>query len=577
MTATPPLPDKTATVTITEIRDQHNNLVGDNTNTESLTLTAKGTAAPNTPLWLRDRVSQITDVTSGPGGIWTKTFTLTQFKCVVFSAIEKDLPYDYSPSKRFTTITTTPITNTVTGDGAPIENGGNYDGASVEFIGNAPPRATLKVFDGTIELSETATVDACGLFKFTLSGLEEKTYEIKFQAPDGKESLVFTFTKGTTAEEARITTITDEEKNPIPPGTVTHKRFLIIHCTGEKGKEIEAFDGLISLGKEVVGDEGTCEIRTPRLPDKDYKVTVKGLYPGGGESDPYPLEVDGIKSIDGVRDDDGNSVPEGENTIENNLTVSGTAEAGATVTLSGGVPTPVEFDADENGDWTYRFAGLTPNTYSLTADSEGIRLAPTEPRTFTVEAAAVVTLDNVTDAADNVIPEDGKTLQKLLFVNCTGEKGKEIQVLDGTTPLGKELVKPDGTCKIPIGPLEDKTYKVKGEGLYPGGGESSTYSFTVEKAEQYKITNVVGENNQKIEDGDETTSKYFVFWGEAPANTQMKLNGSHVTPEPTDKANGKGVCVFFISQTPPGKYTVNIQKSSGPTPTSPDFSFEVLP
>lgn len=443
--------------------------------------------------------------------------------------------------------------------------GKTRDGESVRLVGGVPTPVE-------------ATANGAGEWRHRFENLPTGTYSITAELIDNPRAptdpRIFTVRA---AAKAEITTITDEAENEIPEGETTPKRFLIVNCTGEKGKEIEVFNGLTPLGKDVVKDDGTSKINIGRLPDNDYAVTVRGLYTGGGESRPYPFTVDGIKSIDGVRDDEDNSVPEGESTIERNLTVSGKAEANATVTLMGGVPTSVDVGANESGDWEHRFVDLPLNTYSLTADSADTPLAPTEPWTFTVRAAAPVTHVNVTDAEENVINEGDTTSQTSLFVNCTGEKGKEIQVLDGATPLGKERVKSDGTCKIPIGPLDDKTYTLKSEGLYPGGGESRPYSFTVKTAEQSEITHVVGENNQKIENGDTTTSKYFVFWGKAPANTQMKLNGSHATPEPTDTANAEGVCVFFISQTPPGRYTFNIQESSGSAPTSPDFNVEVLP
>lgn len=484
MTVIPPIPDTTATVTITDVLDKDNKPVEKNTKTESLIITAKGTAAANTELWLRDRLSRISDVKSGPGGFWSKTFTLSQYKCVALSAIEK-VDGGYSEAWNFTTVTATPLINTVTGNGKPIENGGSYDGESAEFIGNAPPDTTLKVFDGSTELSETATVNSCGLFKFDLKELGGKEYNIKFQEPGGKESEVFTFT----------------------------------------------------------------------------------------------VAVESPTSIDDVLDDNENSVGEGKSTIEKNLTIIGMSKPLSTVKLVGGVPTTVDVPVDAEGEWRHRFENLPNADYSITAESSGTPLAPTDPRTFTVRAAEEVKLLNITDREGNVIDEGSITPHQSLYVNCTGEKGKKIQAVDvdadGETSLGEEIVKDDGECQIAIGPLSDKSYKVKVVGLYPEGGESGTYSFTVETAEQSEITHIFGANYEVIENGGETTSRWFTIRGKAGANEHMKLNGSHETPEPTDTANDKGVCIFFISKIPLRTHTYTIQKSDGSTPASEPWEVTV--
>lgn len=434
--------------------------------------------------------------------------------------------------------------------------------------GTSAPNIALRLRDGLTPVDDNVQSTSLGRWfsTFTLSKFKRYSLSIIEKNPPGDFSYPpKTFVLATATP--LIATVTGKD-GPIENGGSYNGDSLEFTGNAPPGVEVEAFDDGNTLGNTAPVDrDGLFKITLDGLVRKIYKFTFKA--PDGKESEIFTVIVgeETATTIDDVQDDEGNSVPDGKSTIENNLTVSGTAEAGATVTLSGGVPTPVEFDADENGDWTYRFAGLTPNTYSLTADSEGIRLAPTEPRTFTVEAAAVVTLVNVTDAADNVIPEDSTTAQNSLFVNCTGEKGKEIEAFDGPTSLGKEVVGVDGTRKIAIGPLTDKVYAVKVRGNYTGGGESRTYPFTVKTPTQSEITLAIGENNQKIENGGSTQSKWLIIRGKTVAGQMTKLLGAPVPPQ-DDTADAEGVCVYFLSPLSPATYSFTIQKSDGSTPAS---------
>lgn len=481
MTATPPLPGKTATVTITEIRDEHNNLVGENVITESLTLTVRGTAAPNTALWLRDRVSQFTDVTSGPGGVWTKTFTLTQFKCVVLSAIEKNLPYDFSSARRFTTITTTPITNTVTGDGKPIENGGSYDGASAEFIGNAPPRATLKVIDGTTELSETATVDACGLFKFTLSGLEEKKYEIKFQAPDGKESQVFTFTKGKVVQLSIDDVLTDENIS-VPEGASTLEKNLTIKGKANTNEGIRIVGGVPTPVTTKANEHGDWEYAFKGLSNRPYSVTAASIDNPSNTSPPRTFSVRAAIQITlaNITDADGEVITESSTTSTNVLFVNGKGEKGKKFQVLDDGTALGEGDVKETGDYRYQIGPLSAKSYNLVTKAlyaEGGESAPYE---FTVATIEEPEITSIYGAGNEVIEDGGKTTSSYLVIRGTAAENAEVQ-LNGTAtnPPPKDQSNDKGVCVFLISGLRPAVYRFTLQGLYGSNPSSKSWTISV--------------------------------------------------------------------------------------------------
>lgn len=370
---------------------------------------------------------------------------------------------------------TVTISKIVGPDQVPIAEGQVTYHKTLTADGTSAPNIALRLRDSLTPVDDNVQSNGLGRWFSTVTLSKFKRYSLSIieKSPPGDfsyPSKTFVLATATPLIENVI-----GEDGPIENGGTYDGDSVEITGFAPPGVEVEAFDDGNSLGKKVlVNRDGLFKITLDELTQKTYKITFK--TPDGKESAVFTIivEEETVISIDDVLDDAGNSVPEGESTIENNLTVSGTARKNATVRVSGGVPTSVEALADENGAWTHRFVGLAPNRYSLTADSAGTPLAPTEPRTFTVRAAVEAEITTITNEAGVVIPEGETTSERFLIVNCTGEKGKELEAFDGPTSLGKDVVGNDGTCKITIGPLTDKPYAVKVRGLYTGGGESRT-------------------------------------------------------------------------------------------------------
>lgn len=457
-----------------------------------------------------------------------------------------------------------------------LEGQTTYD-KTLTADGTAASNIALRLRDGVSPLDDNVQSNGSGRWFSTVTLPEFKRYRFSIieKNPPQDFSKITSFVLATATP--LIKTVIGKD-GPIENGAIYDGDSLKFTGNAPPSVEVEAFNDGISLAKKAtVNRDGLFEFTLDELTEETYHITFKA--PDGKESAvfTFTVAVESPTTIEDVVDDNENSVGEGESTLEKNLTIIGKAKALATITLVGGVPTPVEATTNDKGDWSHRFENLTNADYSITAESIGNPLAPTGPRTFTVRAAEAVKLLNITDPEGTVIDEGSITTQKSLYVNCTGEKGKKIQAVDvdGETPLGEEIVKENGDCNIAIGPLSDKLYEIKAVGLYPEGGESRTYSFTVETAEQSEITHVIGKDGEEIENGNTTTSRWFVIRGKAGANEQMKLNGSHVTPEPTDTANDQGICVLFISQVPLGTHTYTIQKSDSSTPASKPWEVKV--
>ena len=426
---TPETPtDTTATVTFTEIRDSSGTLVSQNTTTYDKTLTGKGTAAPNTALWLRDRVTRFDDVTSGSSGSWIKTFTLSDFKRYSLTAIEKNPPQDFSsPARTFLLATETPIINTVVGDEGPIQSGDTYYGDSVKITGNAPPGVEVIALNGEDELKKEL-VNADGLFELTLDGLTAgPTYNIKIRAPDGKESAPFILIKPSDVELG-LDDVTDSN-GTVGEGETTYDETVTVSGRAQPDATVQLRDNgtPISGATTPADSDGKWVISLDVTPGQ-YSLTAEAL---GEVTDPprtFTVAVEVELSLDDVLESEaGPSVPEGDTTYKDKLIIQGHAKPGASVQLLNH-DSPID-DATATADptdgaWEIPL-DVTEGSYSLVAQALGEKTDP--PRTFTVASTIRPHNTHVTDS-DGPIADNGNTPYNFVVVRGTAAKKENIRI-----------------------------------------------------------------------------------------------------------------------------------------------------
>ncbi|KAB1068196.1 adhesin, partial [Methylobacterium soli] len=132
-------------------------------------------------------------------------------------------------------------------------------------------------------------------------------------------------------------------------------------------------------------------------------------------------------------------------------TITGTAEAGSTVTISNGTSVLGSVVAGPDGSFSLTpTAALPEGTANLTAtarDAAG-NLSP-------ASAAAPVTIDTTAPVAPTVTPLPGTTTDTTPTITGTAEAGATVTLLEGSTPVGTAVVNPNGTFTVsPTNPLE---------------------------------------------------------------------------------------------------------------------------
>ena len=279
---------------------------------------------------------------------------------------------------------------------------GITDPAILTLTGTAVANSTVNVYDGTTLLG-TATANASGAWTFVTVPL-----------PDGVHSFTATDTvSGITSAASVAMSVTVDTAAPVAPsiasfstdsGTVgdgiTNDNTLTLTGTAEANATVKVFDGATLLGSAVANGSGAWSYhhggagQRRSQPDRNghrcgrqYRCGVRG---------DCAVTIDTTApvapSIASFSTDSG-TVGDGI-TNDNTLTLTGTAEANATVKVFDGATLLGSAVANGSGAWSYTTAALANGAHSLTAtatDAAG--------NTGVASAALAVTIDTTAPVA----------------------------------------------------------------------------------------------------------------------------------------------------------------------------------
>ena len=128
-------------------------------------------------------------------------------------------------------------------------------------------------------------------------------------------------------------------------------------------------------------------------------------------------------------------------TNDNTLTLTGSAEANATVKVYDGVTLLGSATADGSGNWSYTTAALTNGAHSLTAtatDVAGNTSAASSALSVTIDTTAPVTPAIAAFSTDSGTVGDGITNDNTLTLTGSAEANATVKVYDGATLLGSQ-------------------------------------------------------------------------------------------------------------------------------------------
>ncbi|MBG4510374.1 BapA prefix-like domain-containing protein, partial [Pseudomonas aeruginosa] len=402
-----------------------------------------------------------------------------------------------------------------------------------ELSGTAEPGSSVTLTDGNGNPIGQTTADANGNWSFTPST----------PLPDG--TVVNVVARDAAGNSSPPASVTVDAVAPATP-TVDPSNGTTFSGTAEPGATVTLTDGNGNPIGQVTADGSGNWTFTPSTPlPNGTVVNATATDPSGNASSPASVTVDAVAPATPVVNP------------SNGTTLSGTAEPGATVTLTDGNGNPIgQVTADGSGNWSFTPTTPLPNGTVVNAtatDASG-----------NTSAGSSVTVDSVAPATPVINPSNGTTL------SGTAEPGSSVTLTDGNgNPIGQVTADGSGNWSFtPSTPLADGTV-VNATATDPAGNTGGQGSTTVDAIAPATPT-VNLSNGSSLSGTAEPGSTVILTDGNGNPIAEVTADGSGnwtYTPS-TPIANGTVVNVVAQdaagNSSPPA--TVTVDSSAPPAP-----------
>ncbi|MDB5445627.1 MAG: hypothetical protein JWQ97_944 [Phenylobacterium sp.] len=274
---------------------------------------------------------------------------------------------------------------------------------------------------------------------------------------------------------------------------ITNAHQLVVDGTAQANQTITLYDtdGHTILATGATNSAGGFSLTTSNLSEGSHAITAVAQASGLTSSSSAGLVV----TVDSTAPDaptsladsaiTGGYVNQASDTFNQALT--GTAEAGATVSVYDGTTKLASVTADAGGAWSYGLGQLSDGPHSLTAtatDAAGNTGAASTALTFNVDTAAP---DAPTGVADASIVNGyvNAAQQAASALAGAAEAGATVTVYDGSTLLGTTTADSSGTWSYSVSALAEGAHSLTATATDAAGntgGASGALSFKVDTA-----------------------------------------------------------------------------------------------
>ncbi|HDW4730434.1 TPA: BapA prefix-like domain-containing protein [Salmonella enterica subsp. enterica serovar Typhi] len=565
------------------------NLVsGQLTNDATPTLNGRGEAGATINVYLDGNPASIGTTTVNSDGTWSftpQTPLANGSHTFTLSATDPAGNSSAVSSGFVLTIDTTPpaapVIASVADNTAPVTgivpNGGSTNETRPTLSGTGEAGTTISIYNGSA-LVGTAQVQANGSWSFTPStSLGAGVWNLTATATDAAgntsaASEIRSFTIDTTAPAAPVIDTVYDGTGPITgnlsSGQITDEARPVISGTREANTTIRLYDNGTLLA-EIPADNSSSWRYTPdaSLATGNHVITVIAVDAAGNASpvsDSVNFVVDTTPPltpvITSVSDDQApglGTIANGQNTNDPTPTFSGTAEAGATITLYENGTVIGTTTAQPDGAWSVSTSTLASGTHVITAvatDAAGNSSPNSTAFTLTVDTTAPQTpiltsvVDDVAGGVTGNLANGQITNDNRPTLNGTAEAGSVVSIYDGDTLLGVTSANASGAWSfMPTTGLNDGTRTLTVTATDPAGNVSpATSGFTIVVDTLAPtvplITSIVDDvpnNTGAIGNGQSTNDTQPTLNGTAEANSAVSIfdNGALVA---TVNANASG-------------------------------------
>ncbi len=401
--------------------------------------------------------------------------------------------------------------------------------------GSVPANVTVTIYDDGTKIGET-TSNSDGSWSFTPTTpfTDGSSHSITYTKNGGSNhSPAVDFTVDTTAPSSISIALTDDVApvtGPITEGNTTNDTKPAISGVTEAGATVTIKDGSTVLGTVVADGSGNYSF-TPIAPLNEgaHSISATATDAAGNTitSTTTNFTVDSIApTIEmTITDDVGTSqgpIANGAIIDDTKPTISGTTEAGATVTIKDDAGNTLgSATADTNGNYT-----ITPTT-ALSEGQHYIVVTATDTAGNSTTASSVVfTVDTTAPTAPVLDDTDGS------IVVGTAEPGSTITITDGNgNPIGTTTANQNGNFSYTPTTLIPDATVINATATDAAGNESQPGTVTVDATIQDApivyddIAPVVGQvlNGDTTNDGQPTFSG---LAGSVPGNVTVTIYDS---------------------------------------------------
>ena len=449
---------------------------------------------------------------------------------------------------------------------------------TLTLTGTAEANSTVNVYDGTMLLG-SATTNGTGAWSFTTAALTDGAHSLTAAATDaagntGAASTALSVTIDTTAPVAPSIASFSTDSGVVGD-RITDDNTLTLTGTAEANSTVKVYDGATLLGSVTANGTGAWTYTTAALANGAHSLTATATDVAGNTgvaSSALAVTIDTIapvaSTITSFSTDSG--VVGDHITNDNTLTLTGTAEANATVKVYDGTTLLGSAMADGTGAWSYTTAVLSNGVHNLTAkatDVAGNTGVASSALSVTIDTTAPVVPTIASFSTDSGIAGDHITSDNTLTLTGTAEANSTVKVYDGATLLGSATANGTGAWSLTTAALTDGAHSLTATATDVAGNTSTTagalslaatttgLSVTIDTAAPVAPSIASFSTDSGVVGDHITNDNTLTLTGTAEANSTVKVYDG-VTLFGSVTANGSGAWTYTTAALANGAHSL---------------------
>lgn len=435
--------------------------------------TITGNAEPGSTVTITDNTGQVIGQgTAGSDGSFTIPLTTPQINGEELTAHATDPAGNTGPDAPVTAPIIPdpiePVLTSITDDVDPVTglvlSGQATNDNTPTIEGYALAGSIVRIFDNGVQIgSEVA--DSNGAWSFTPgTPLADGTHNFTATATNLKgESAIssgYTVTIDTIAPDVPELDLLQDNAGKLTGtilnGTLTDETRPGLSGRGEPGDTVSIFDNGVQVGEVIVGNDGKWNFTpTQPLADGSHSITIVQTDPAGNVSSTTTSPTFIVDTV-------APSAPTDLLVSDDGTTLTGTAEAGSSVTITDSNGTVIDIvTAGSDGKFTVPLDPPQQNGEVLgaTATDPSGNTSGQSTVTAPLEAPIITELLDDVGTITGPIANNGVTNDAQPMLTGTGEAGDTITIFDKGTQIGQVTVGNDGKWSFTPGtPLTESEH-----------------------------------------------------------------------------------------------------------------------